>query len=282
MGETQLHVVEAVKESTANDATVEGGGSSGSRAERLDNIWTKCDNALRDLLVFLVKKYRVDEVYDSKIKAQNWEKLIVEFNEMAGGIVGMPKAQIIRKWHNWKQYNKQRSKPHPFIIVGNMGHEEVMEKCRNLIQQAQDDSTLAAFLAKGGNEPQAAITEEAKKDDAAGGNHDNTTEAGAQEVGETDIRLPGNERLKRLRDRDFLVRRTGVSAASLSIKKLEHEIALESLSYEQERWRVRVENNQLLQQKLRTQSNLAEIELERARTELALKKNECMTLGLSV
>ena len=70
LGETQLHVVEAVKESTANDATVEGGGSSGSRAERLDNIWTKCDNALRDLLVFLVKKYRVDEVYDSKIKAQ--------------------------------------------------------------------------------------------------------------------------------------------------------------------------------------------------------------------
>ena len=63
---------------------------------------------------------------------------------------------------------------------------------------------------------------------------------------------------------------------------LDHEIALESLSYEQERWRVRVENNQLLQQKLRTQSNLAEIELERARTELALKKNECMTLGLSV
>jgi hypothetical protein len=34
------------------------------------------DYALRDLLVHLVQKYRIDEVYDSKMKAQNWEKLI--------------------------------------------------------------------------------------------------------------------------------------------------------------------------------------------------------------
>ena len=93
---------------------------SGSRSERLDNIWTKSDSALRDLLVFLVKKHRVDEVHDSKVKAQNWEKLIGEFNDMTGGLIGMPKAQLIRKWHNWKQYTKQRSKAHPFIIVGNI------------------------------------------------------------------------------------------------------------------------------------------------------------------
>ena len=234
--------------------------------------------------MFLVKKHRVDEVYDSKVKAQNWEKLIQEFNDMTGGYVGMPKAQIIRKWHNWKQYNKQRSKEHPFIIVGNMRYEEVMEKCQALIQQAQDDPTLAAFLAKGGNEPQASVAEETKKLDItiSGGTRDNVGETGAQDIGQEDIRLPGNERLKRLRDRDFLVRRTGISAASLSIKKLEHEIALESLSYEQERWRIRVENNQLLQQKIQRQSELADIKLERAKTELALKKHECMNLGLSL
>ena len=94
--------------------------------------------------------------------------------------------------------------------------------------------------------------------------------------------MPGNERLKRLRDRDFLVRRTGISAASLSIKKLEHEIALESLSYEQERWKIRLENNQLFQQKVQRQSELADLKLERAKTELALKKHECLSLGLSV
>ena len=42
--------------------------------------------------MFLVKKHRVDEVYDSKVKAQNWEKLITEFNEMTEGMVGMPKS----------------------------------------------------------------------------------------------------------------------------------------------------------------------------------------------
>ena len=234
--------------------------------------------------MFLVKKHRVDEVYDSKVKAQNWEKLITEFNEMTEGMVGMPKAQIIRKWHNWKQYNKQRSKAHPFIVVGNMSHEEVAQKCRTLIQQAQNDSTLASFLAKGGNEPQAAVSEDSKKvlNANLGVTGENAEEGGMQEIGQDDIRLPGNERLKRLRDRDFLVRRTGISAAALSIKKLEHEIALESLTYEQERWKIKVENNQLLQQKIQRQSDLADVKLERARTELAIKKHECLSLGLSV
>jgi hypothetical protein len=40
------------------------------------NMWAVNDYALRDLLVHLVRKYRIDEVYDSKVKAQNWEKLI--------------------------------------------------------------------------------------------------------------------------------------------------------------------------------------------------------------
>ena len=52
--------------------------------------------------------------------------------------------------------------------------------------------------------------------------------------------LPFTEKVKKLRTgRDFKVRRTGVSAMSLPIKKLEHEIALETLNYEQERWRVK-------------------------------------------
>jgi len=259
-------------------------GLNSNRSERLDNIWTKCDSALRHLLVFLVKKHRVDEVYDSKVKAQNWEKLIIEFNEMTEGMVGMPKAQIIRKWHNWKQYNKQRSKSHPFIDFGNISHEEILQKCQALMQQAQNDPALAAYLLKGGNEPQSSVSEDVKKTDinTSGGARENGEEAGVQEIGQEDIRMPGNERLKRLRDRDFLVRRTGISAASLSIKKLEHEIALESLSYEQERWKIRLENNQLFQQKVQRQSELADLKLERAKTELALKKHECLSLGLSV
>ena len=255
---------------------------SSNRSERLDNIWTKCDSALRDLLVFLVKKHRVDEVYDSKVKAQNWEKLITEFNEKTNGMVGMPKAQIIRKWHNWKQYNKQRSKQHPFIIVGNITEEEVVGKCQALTHQAKFDPTLASFLAKGGNEPQSIVDDAKKVENTTINRGENGEETLAQEISADEIRLPGNERLKRLRDRDFLVRRTGISAASLSIKKLEHEIALESLTYEQERWKIRAENNQLLQEKIQRQSELADVKLERAKTELALKRHECLSLGLSV
>jgi len=286
-GTTSLRLIDSAasqEDDAAQNETNEGenNGLSSNRSERLDNIWTKCDSALRDLLVFLVKKHRVDEVYDSKVKAQNWEKLIAEFTDKTGGMVGMPKAQIIRKWHNWKQYNKQRSKQHPFIIVGNIREEEVVGKCQSLIQQAKFDPTLASFLAKGGNEPQAIVDDTKKVENTTLTRGENADEGMVQEINADEIRLPGNERLKRLRDRDFLVRRTGISAASLSIKKIEHEIALESLTYEQERWKVRVENNQLLQQKIQKQSELADIKLERAKTELALKRHECLSLGLSV
>ena len=46
-----------------------------------NNIWSVNDYALRDLLVVLVQKFRIDEVYDSKVKAQNWEKLIEVISE---------------------------------------------------------------------------------------------------------------------------------------------------------------------------------------------------------
>lgn len=131
------------------------------------------------------------------------------------------------------------------------------------------------------HEPQAIVDDNKKVDNATAARGDNTEEL-LPEISADEIRLPGNEKLKRLRDRDFLVRRTGISAASLSIKKLEHEIALESLTYEQERWKIRAENNQLLQQKIQKQSELADVKLERAKTELALKRHECLSLGLSV
>ena len=117
-------------------------------------------------------------------------------------MVGMPKAQIIRKWHNWKQYNKQRSKQHPFIIVGNISEEEVVVKCQALIQQAKFDPTLASFLAKGGNEPQAIVDDTKKVENTASTRGDNTEEGIVQDINADEIRLPGNERLKRLRDRE--------------------------------------------------------------------------------
>ena len=57
------------------------------------------------------------------MKALQWEKLMSEFYAFIGDQNLVSKPQIQRKWHNWKQYNKGKKKPHPFQIVGDLNAE---------------------------------------------------------------------------------------------------------------------------------------------------------------
>ena len=61
------------------------------------------------------------------MKAANWDKLVDELHETTDNMVGVSKAQVIRKWHNWKQYNKQHGKPHPFVVVGDVVVDDIMQ-----------------------------------------------------------------------------------------------------------------------------------------------------------
>ena len=62
-----------------------------------------------------------------QVKAANWDKLVEELHETTDNMVGVSKAQVIRKWHNWKQYNKQHGKPHPFVVVGDVVVDDIMQ-----------------------------------------------------------------------------------------------------------------------------------------------------------
>ena len=243
----------------------------------VDNVWTAAGNALRNLLVFLIRKYRIDEVYDSRIKALNWDKLIQEFHEITENFVGMPKSQVVRKWHNWKQYNKQHQKPHPFVIVGDDHTEESVRKnVKNLLDLARNDPSLKRFLLKGGNEPiSVSIEKSAKKVDAP-----DVVEG--EEEDRDHVSKPKVNHLRRLRERDFKVRRTGVTASTLTIRRLEHEIILESLNFEHEKLKRKHKNYQLLQVKLEKEGELATVQLEKAKIDLALKQQQCRNLGVPV
>ena len=235
----------------------------------VESVWGAGNNALRDLLVYLVRKHHIDEVYDSRVKATNWEKLMEDFTEITHDMVGVTKTQVIRKWHNWKQYNKQHGKPHPFVVAGDISVNQIMDRVAKLVGRAREVPALAKYLAKGGMEPMG----------LAGAGYkivDDDDEAAAAEK----VRRPNVERLTKLRERDFKVRRTGVSAMTLTVKKLEHEIALESLNYEQEKWKVKLQNNKLIQQKLQRECDMADLKLERAKLELEIKRHECSGLGI--
>ena len=59
------------------------------------------------MIMFQVQKYRIDEVYDSKIKAKNWENLIEEFHTLTENRVTISKPQIIRLdflLHFWQYF----------------------------------------------------------------------------------------------------------------------------------------------------------------------------------
>ena len=81
-------------------------------------------------------------------------------------------------------------------------------------------------------------------------------------------------RLTKVRQREFLVRRTGASATALSLKRLEHEIIYESLSHQQEKWRLAVENQSLRKEKLMKKLALTDVNYEKAKLELELLKNQ--------
>lgn len=236
-----------------------------------DNIWSVNDYALRDLLVHLVRKYRIDEVYDSKIKATNWEKLIEEFHQLTENRVTVSKPQIVRKWHNWKQYNKTRRKPHPFNVSGNVTEQTVKEKCDQLCERAKLDPEFAALLARG---PLEAFEVMGDKQ-----NNESDSESGGEEPDSKHLVFssPGLCKLSR---RDFLVRRTGASAAALSLKRLQHEITLEKLCFEREKWKIKYENNHLVQQKLQKQSDVLDIKIEKARHEFNFKREQCLNMGI--
>jgi len=243
----------------------------------VDNVWSTGKNALRDLLVYLVRKHHIDEVYDSKVKATNWDKLMDEFMDITQRMVGVQKTQVIRKWHNWKQYNKQHGKPHPFVVAGDVTVDDILDRVNNLITKAKETPPLARYLSKGGNEPVSTTAGSSGGQQRSASQGHELSAAAANKGG----RPPANlERLKRLRERDFKVRRTGLSAMGLNLKKLEHEIALESLNYEKEKWRAKCNNNKLLQQKLQREHEIAQLKLEKAKTELAIKRHECASLGI--
>jgi len=137
---------------------------------------------------------------------------------------------LFRKWHNWKQYNKARKKPHPFVVCGNIAVETVIEKCaqvklpfflilllclnnnefldwnfKNLIDlalqlcdQARADPEFAALLARG---PIEAI-------DTRGDKKRSTSESD-NPIEDIVATKYSNGQIGRILKRDFIVRKTG-------------------------------------------------------------------------
>merc|ERR1719266_1077502 len=92
------------------------------------------------------------------------------------------------------------------------------------------------------------------------------------DISEYKVYQPPLAKLNKIRRRDFLIRRTGASVSALSAKRLEHELTLESLSYEQARWKLKAESQEWIKEKLTKKLQLTDVKLESAKLELELLK----------
>ena len=80
-----------------------------------ENMWNAMDYALRDLFLYLIKKYDIDDVTNPRIKNELWKTISKEFHDNIDNIVTIKHEKFTKKWQNWKQYNKSKQKPHPLI-----------------------------------------------------------------------------------------------------------------------------------------------------------------------
>lgn len=219
--------------------------------EGVENIWSACQYALRDLFLFLIQRHNLDEESNPKIRNELWKKVAKDFHRLSGGIVYVRHEKFTKKWQNWKQYNKSKGKPHPFQTCGRLDWDVIKEKLAKLKERAVTDEPFAAALARESGEDAGKIKFGASL----------KTRPGAM--------VPGSLELSS----------SGVDPDS-NPKVIEKEIYLEMLNSEQERFRQIVENGRLEKEKLLKETDLVQTQLELAKAELALKLHMCQSKGV--
>lgn len=104
-----LTITEGIKSMDSSSST----SVTSSFQEMGENMWNVMDHALRDLFLYLVKKYNIEHVTNPRQKNELWKTLSKEFHDNIENVVTIKHEKFTKKWQNWKQYNKVKGKTHP-------------------------------------------------------------------------------------------------------------------------------------------------------------------------
>jgi len=226
---------------------------------------SKKDALLRDLLVCLVKKYRADEPKGGpSAKNRIWADLSREYHRLSGGLLNANQKQLLTKWNNLKFHARQRGKPNPVDDADELNAEDISKKLKPF-RQLLDDAAVERELEA-----------ELQKDYLfASALHGHKMSLVKQDRGPSPPPAPIQHR--KIRRSDLNIgegeQDGDLSSHSKSLKSLERQIFMETLRYEQERLQLLRDNADLESQKLRKDIELADIQLETARLDLARKHN---------
>ena len=236
-----------------------------------ENLWTVCDHVLRDLFLYLVKKYNFEDITHPRQKSEMWTQLCLEFHEKIGHCVTIRQERFTKKWQNWKAYNKSKNLPHPFET-----HKEVLDfdviksKLYKLQEMVASDKLFAKRLSREGDPGGGVKTDSydlqldtlESCDTLEEDNRSNTIEASKEDTA------------------------VGISSNSVGIgskeKKLEREVMLRKLKFEIDRRKLLLENSELESTKLKLETELVKLQIEQTKADIALKHHELKQRGIDL
>ena len=270
------------------DASIQGNDASkpssnspfesilGSQPHR-ENLWTVCDHVLRDLFLYLVKKYNFEDITHPRQKSEMWTQLCCEFHEKIGNCVTIRQERFTKKWQNWKAYNKSKSLPHPFET-----HKEVLDfdviksKLYKLQEMVASDKVFAQRLSREGD-PGGGL-----KSDSYDLQIDSLANCDTLEDENRSKGIESSQRNDFGKDNatlEFLSHSVGIGGRD---KKLEREVMLRKLKYEIDRRKLLLENSELESNKLKLETDLVKLQIEQTKADIALKHHELRQRGIQI
>jgi len=243
-----------------------------------DNLWSVMDFALRDLFLYLIMKHGLEDITHPRVKSRVWQELCVEFHTLIGNCVMVKQEKFPKKWQNWKAYNKNKGMPHPFEqCKDRLDFDVIRAKLMNLRDKVAHDKKFAANLSQEGDVllpfDEKLITSGEIPDTVAFcaelfDDMESTSVLHAAAVPAHNFESDSTKPV------------SSSTSTVTSSRPFDKQIAMKRLRNESAKLRFIVENGRLEQRKLELEINLASVQLEQAKIDLALKQQELASLGL--
>jgi len=297
------------------DAEMEEGPAEGDTELMADikNNKAKQDELLRDLLICLVRKYRVEEAKESPAaKLRMWNDLSREYHRLSGGILNANAKQLQNKWNNIKFNYKSKGRGNPYTDDWERDADtisEMLQPYKELLEDESVEREIEAHLqqdylfasAMHGHKMSIVRPGTLTSDGSGVLDQKRGTEPPPQERGRPKRRADYDVDLEHVppataaagsaaspaaiaTEFEFIEPMTPATGSasggpvsgdqhSRQLRNIEKQIYVETLRFEQERLRLFRENAELERQKLLKDVEASEIQLQLARSELDRQQN---------
>ena len=273
--------------------SAEGESDAGKEDDPTVNTKMKQDLLLRQLLICLCRKYKVEDIKGgTSAKNRVWTDLSREFHRVSGGILNASSKQLQGKWTNVKFSFKNKGKPNPYEpqefedendfnveIIGNklkpfrkIMDDENLEK--EIEAHLQEDYLFASAM----HGHKMSLVKSERSDSPPIESHqvpmtrqDYEVEGVGQDLSEPPPRI-NKTFVESLMDTGANMEPQGNHNRQLRI--IEKQIYMETLKYEQERFRLMRDSQELEKKKLVKDIELADIQLQKAKMELERMRND--------